>query len=508
MNRRLHMQKSPHLFGIFPYLCTDRPFHIQGTALRSSDNLADMEPEIREHLDRLCAMFFVGDGVQIKRMTCCHVRVHDESHYRQMMMHLYEIRLLLGYLYSSPSHTGDVFLSSESSSVFAFRPDLVSPYLARNIYTEGDRTQLLTDHEEPTLGFLDGYEGVRNMTGYLWVAKGSRIYPELHHQTLNLSQYIALNLAEFLSHAHNWAYRPLYLAQRVPEQRTDELHPRIFNGLEWYLKSCRGAISESEALVHLAIALESLMKIPSGKDLTERFKDAVLTLIGPVPRLDSWLEQFYAARSKAVHEGVPHELMFLAVDKEHAKKARRGEKDVLPHRSLIEYGRRIFRLCLTNIISAAANVNATGLEKLFVHNAERLQAIRKILANAKLPQNERLMKANGPIGELLQFKNIWDEPYVEFATVLQVTRDLLKVFMETGPKLSDDAREAIQRFSKDDNKKHKNAEQFASMETIHHALQNIGGTRTGHHLVVMAFLQFATGSPFKLRCLFEDHPKP
>ena len=76
------------------------------------------------------------------------------------------------------------------------------------------------------------------------------------------------------------------------------------------LKKLRGAISESEALVHLAIALESLLKVPSGERLTERFKDAVLTLVGPIPRLDSWLDQFYTARSKAVHEGVPHELMF------------------------------------------------------------------------------------------------------------------------------------------------------------------------------------------------------
>jgi hypothetical protein len=501
------MEKSPHLFGVFPYLCTDRTVAVQGITLLSSDDLADVTPEIRERLDTLCAMFFAGDGVQIKRMTCCHVWLHDESHFRQMMMQLYEIRLLLGYLYSSPSHTGDVFLSSESSSLFAFRPGQVASSLVRNSHTEGDRTRLLIECDEPKLGFLEGYEGIRNMTGHLWVARGSRIYPELHHQTLNYSQYIARNLAEFLAHAHNWAFRHLYLGQRRPQESTDELHPRIYNGLEWYLKSCRGAISESEALVHLAIAIESLMKVPSGKDLTERFKDAVLTLIGPVPRLDSWLEQFYLARSKAVHEGVPHELMFLAVDKEHAKKARRGEKDVFLHRSLIEYGRRIFRLCLNNIISAAANVSAIDLDKLFVHNAERLLAIRKILSDKKLSQGQRLSKADGPIGELLRFQDIWFEPQVEFADVLHVMRDLLKVFTEANPTLSDDARQAIQGFLSDNSKKQRNSEQFAAMDAIHHALQNIQGTRTGQHLVVMTFLQFATASPFRLRCLFEDHPK-
>jgi len=500
------MHKSPHFFGIFPYLCTDGPIRVRGIPLHSSEDLGGFEPEIRGHLETLCAMFFAGDGVQIRHMTCCHVRLYDESHYREMMRHLYEIRLLFGYLYSSPSHTGDVFLPAESSSLFAFRPDRVPSSLAWNTHGIDDRTRLLIERDEPAIGFVEGYEGRRNMTAHLWVAEGSRIYPELHHQTLNLSQYITHNLAEFLHHEPNWAFKRLYFDEREPEE-SNELRKRIFDGLEWYLRSCRKAISDSEALVHLAIALESLMKVASGKDLTERFKDAVLTLIGPVPRLDSWLEQFYTARSKAVHEGVPPELTFLTVDKELAKKARRGDKEVFPHRSLIEYGRRIFRLCLTNILSAAENVAATGLEKLFVHNAERLQTIRKILDDKKLSQNERLTKASGSIGEILQFQNILDEPHVDFAIVLHVTRQLLKVFKETDPSLSDEAREAIQQFCSEQSKAQKNSEQFAAIEAIAHALRNIGGTRIGHHHVVITFLEFATGSPFKLRCLFEDHPK-
>ena len=500
------MKKSPYLFGIFPYLQAGGRFQVRGIPLRSSDDLEDLEPELRDHLEKLCAMFFVGDGVQIKAMTCCHLRVHDESHYREMMMRLYEIRLLFGYIYSSPSHTGDVFLPSESSSLFVFGPDRVAASLAWNTLAVDDRARLLIDRKESENGFVEGYEGKRNLSAHLWVADGSRIYPELHHQTLNFSQYITRNLGEFLHHEQNWAFRRLFHDERVPKEG-DELRRRVFDSLEWYMRSCRGAIQDSEALVHLAIALESLMKVPNGKDLTERFKEAVLTLIGPVPRLDSWLEQFYTARSKAVHEGVPHELAFLAVDKEAAKKARRGDKEVFPHRSLIEYGRRIFRLCLTNILSASENVAATGLEKLFVHNAERLQSIRKILDDKKLTPNERLTKAEETIGEILQFQEILHEPYIEFASVLHVTRQLLKVFTDTNPTLTDETRESIQRFCSESSKALKNSEQFAAIEAISHVLRHIEGTRIGQHHVVMTFLEFASGSPFRLRCLFEDHPK-
>ncbi len=480
---------------------------MRGIELRSNDDLADLEPEIRQHLESLCNMFFAGDQVQIRQMTCCYVSLNGKSDYNQSLRHLNEIRLLLGYLYSSPSHIGDVFLPAESSSLFTFRPDRVASLLAMNTLCVGERAALLVDRPEPEHGYLEGYEGLRNLTAYLCVAEGSRIYPEIPNQILNNSQSVIRNLGEFLQHPHNWAFQYLFFGEREPEN-SDEVRKRIFDGLEWYLRSCRKAIFESEALVHLAIALESLLRVPSGRDLTERFKDAVLTLIGPVPRLDSWLEQFYAARSKAVHEGVPHELAFLTVDKELAKKAKRGDKEVYPHRSLIEYGRRIFRLCLTTILSSAENVAASGLEKLFIHNAERISQIREILSNKKTPASERLKKAYGPICDLAQFHNIMGEPYIELKTLLQVAYHLLKVFKETNPTLPNDAREAIDRFLAEDSQTLKNSQRIDAMESISITLNEINAAQERLHYVVIGFLHFATDSTFKLRCLLEEHPKP
>jgi hypothetical protein len=336
-----------HIFFIFPYLKTRHRIRLRGVEFRSSSDLDDLDTEARDHLTKLCAMFFLGDGVQIRKMTCASIRTGgDRAFLRDTLRRVYETRLLIGYLYSSPRPMGGVFLSSESSSLFVFRPDRVASSLVWHEIGEGELTTLLRDPRKSETGFLEGYEGRRNDTAHLWVAEGSHIYPEIPHQALNFSQSLLDDVNRFLEREPHWAFRRLFLEEEH-QHKPSEVRDRVFAGLEWYLRSCRKLISDSEALVHLAIALESLLKVPNGERLTERFKDAVLTLIGPVPRLDSWLDQFYTARSKAVHEGVPHELMFFAIDRELVKKAKRDDANVIQHGSLIEYGRHIFRLCLT-----------------------------------------------------------------------------------------------------------------------------------------------------------------
>lgn len=295
----------PYIYCVFPYLKTHGRIRLRGVEYRSSDDLDELEAEPREHLRTLCAMFFLGEDVQIRRMTCAYIPTGgDPIRQREAMKGAYEVQLLIGYLYSSPHPSGGVFLPAESSTLFILRPERVPACLVWHEPGDGEDVTILREPNRSEDGTLEGYEGRRNDAGHLWVAEGSRVYPEMPHQTLNLSQTLAGDVHRFLERDANWAFRRLFLGE-ASQQKTGQIRDRVFSGLEWYLRSCRDAISESEALVHLAIALESLLRVPSGERLTERFKDAVLTLIGPVPRLDSWLDQFYTARSKAVHEGVP-----------------------------------------------------------------------------------------------------------------------------------------------------------------------------------------------------------
>lgn len=499
----------PYLYAVFPYLKTRGRIRLRGVEYRGSDDLDDIDPGPRDHLKALCAMFFLGDGVQIRRMTCASIPTGgDPAHQREAMRSAYEVQLLIGYLYSSPHPSGGVFLPAESSTLFIFRPDRVPASLVWHEPGEGEDVTLLREPRRSETGFVEGYEGRRNDAAHLWVAEGSRVYPELPHQVLNLSQTLFDDVYRFLDRDASWAFRRLYLAEDF-QQRTGLVRDRIFSGLEWYLRSCRQAISESEALVHLAIALESLLRVPSGERLTERFKDAVLTLIGPVPRLDSWLDQFYTARSKAVHEGVPHELMFFAVDQDQLKKKQspQGGEARIPHRSLIEYGRRIFRLCLTNLVSAAENAEAISLDRLFVHNAERIQAIWRTLGQKDKPANNRLHEIEPTVHELHEYQGILAEPHVSLDEVFAAARLIADVFSSSDPTLTDEARKAIASLRDETVKKAKGSDKLAAMERVMQTLRDIGGTRTGHHDVVIRFLDYATGHAFKLRCLFQERDK-
>jgi hypothetical protein len=494
----------PYIYGVFPYLKTRERIRLRGVEFRSSDDLDDVAPGPREHLKALCAMFFLGDGVQIRRMTCAAIPAGiDPASRHEAMRAAYEAQLLVGYLYSSPHPSGGVFLPAESSTLFLFRPDRVPASLAWHEPGEGADVAIVREPRKSESGFLEGYEGRRNDAAHLWVAGGSRVYPELPHQVLNLSQTLAEDVYRFLERDAYWAFRRLYLAEDS-RQIAGAVRDRVFSGLEWYLRGCRRAISESEALVHLAIALEGLLRVPAGERLTERFKDAVLTLIGPVPRLDSWLDQFYAARSKAVHEGVPHELMFFAVDQDQLRKKQpQGGEPRIPHRSLIEYGRRIFRLCLTNLVSAAENADAISLDRLFVHNGERVQAICRALARRDEPADDRLREIEATVHELHEFQGILAEPHVGLDDVLAAARLMADVFSSSDPTLTDEARAAIAALRDEAVKKAKGSEKLAAMERAMQALRDVGGTRTGRHDVVIRFLEYATGHAFSLRCLFE-----
>ena len=266
------------------------------------------------------------------------------------------------------------------------------------------------------------------------------------------------------------------------------------------------ANGDAEALVHLAIALESLLRVRPGEGLTERFKDA-----GRLPDRyrDStcWLEQFYTARSKAVHEGVPHDLMFYAADHETVKKRGKDKEQLIAHRPLIEYGRRIFRLGMTSMFSAATNVQMMGLAKLFVHNQERLESIRKKLDDKEKsePATNRLHAVQGLISELCQFESQRMQPDVAFNRVLGTARQLLRTFKESKPTLSESAeKEVLEKFIAGN--KATSSEQLQYLEEIAgnpvRGPANACGYRLSPCRTHVSRYAFQPG--FRLRCAFDD----
>lgn len=192
------------------------------------------------------------------------------------------------YLYGTPhDQFGDAFLGYECATLLVFTPDRVSRFLV-----ESEHHTIL---DEPISiswnnDLAPGYGGLRNFTEPFWVVKGSRVYPPVPHITLNISQDLAANCDEFF---HGGAG---YELARLLTDDARQIGERLFTALNWYNATNRSEVRESEALVNLAIAFESLLNLPT-LEKTDRFVDSVSLLLGRVPRLNDWVRQFYDARS-------------------------------------------------------------------------------------------------------------------------------------------------------------------------------------------------------------------
>lgn len=387
------MAQNKKLFAFFPYVRTRKRCRIRGIEFRSIDDLEGLESGVLTHVETLGRMFYTSDGARITAPTFAVLEVPDDDQMFKGDRWLTEVQLLIAYLYGAPHPTptagDDMFLSGECSTLFTFMRNRVpsSLVLTTKDGARGGRVTVENAESLPASDFIEGYQGFRNREVPLWVAEGSRIYPPIPHLCLNYSQNLDLDIQRFLAADKHWAFRRLFDQHDL----SWENQKRVFTSLVWYSRSCEVTRDAAERLLSLAIALETLLALENGDRLTERFKDAVMTLVGPVARLDEWLDQFYKARSTAVHEGRPHELLFKIPD---------SKKGGMVHRALITYGRRIFRTCLTTIVTGVTVTEQSRVASLLVHNNERLQEICKLLADKGVPPQTRLLAVRRQTEEL------------------------------------------------------------------------------------------------------------
>lgn len=204
--------------------------------------------------------------------------------------------------------------------------------------------------------------------------KGGRVYPHGPGISLNYNQDLFLGTLEFEQSPYLWALKAFFLDD---SEIGSDFERRILNSLRWYRKSISLFSSPEEAILHLAVGLESLLDLDAGEGITVRFKETIRVLLGSPARLESWAEQFYQARSKIVHRGAWENLRFRPY--ESGKGSKDADKFSQTHGSLLEYGWRIFRMCLNTIVSGALLAHNSKLQSLFVPNAERLVNIKKKL---------------------------------------------------------------------------------------------------------------------------------
>lgn len=187
----------------------------------------------------------------------------------------------------------------------------------------------------------------------------------------------------------------------------------------------RNDIDESEALINLAIAFESLLDLDRSDKLTARFKEAVGLLAGDIDRLDSWLTQFYDARSEIVHKGRSSRLMFIPTND-----PKNDKKSELEYRSLVSYGRQIFRICITTIITGAHLAQNLNLPSMLVTNRERFERICQTLEEKDKTPIERLLATSQDVADIDKYRFV-SEKNLKIDQLIGTAKLIIKQFLET-----------------------------------------------------------------------------
>jgi hypothetical protein len=417
------MAEDP-LFAVLPYLKSSSPVIVRGIRFIPSSAIqseASIPESAKYSLQDLTSMFRLPGNEPIPGMICAYLAPNQSPSFPQVVLRrLNEARTLITYLYSSPHFPGsDPFLGYEHGDLYVFRSSGVSPHL---VFPRPP------DISSQPMG-IDGYEGYKNFHDIFWVTTSSTIWPPLPHFVLNLSQDLYHDI-ELQQHAQY--YSPFVDLITSREPLDDRTETRTLTAMAWYNRSASSYFGEEFAIVSLAVAFETLFDLEEGPNLSSRFLDAVRLLIGKYSRLDSWVHQFYTARSRILHKGHWPHLGFYPTNPEAVKAILKGEQRSEFYRSLTAYGRRIFRLCVAGILTSSMAAADTDLEGLLHNNQERLERICEILSDHTKLATERLRLINPLIRALHEF---WleSERTTKILSVIAAGRLTASTFLEALP---------------------------------------------------------------------------
>lgn len=344
------MNQHEFSVAVFPFLKTHAPIRVGGYTFRSTADLEGLPSEQAKAVGEIAQMLFAQDDFRVKSASYAilpDIEVHSND---QRLSHLYHLREVVAYFYSAPHDTMEtIFLAPEEVSLALFTPGPVAVFLTR----PENGTEPIAPHSGPAPDphhNVPGYRGLYNFRHAFWVEPGSRLYGPKPHIGLNISQDLCTDLGERLRG------RPDYhLLLDLLEKPITPASQRIYAALHWYNAANEHELDHSQALLNLAVAFETLLRLPE-KDKRDRLVDAVSLLLGRTERLDDWAHQFYAARSRVAHEGQARDGYFYASTKGKQKQ----DFDIFG--SLMLYGRQVFPLCVGTVL---VGVDLAGRAPIF-----------------------------------------------------------------------------------------------------------------------------------------------
>jgi hypothetical protein len=349
---------------VFPFLKTSRETSIAGLTLFPSGQLEIADETLKLEAEAVTACFRISSRYRIKNMAVGHIRERfdlvrygfREGFHTEYAKAL-AARELLIYLYSSQHPTFlDTFLDISACDMFVLTREehVIDPHASsENLISDSDLQGACEQGSQ-------GYHGLLNGRVFFALPEGELVYPSRPSFGQNHYQDIYSDIRRIGSDS-------VYGFLRIEAKTLCAVEsPRIINAIKWYNRSNDERKSVEEQALMLAVAFETLLGLGRQSGKTERFVESVQSILGRNERLAAWAEQFYASRSDIAHEGTSSQLHYNLSSK-------KGE--LRPYRHLSDYGRRVFQLILSAVISAEYHRKEVALDELFVANKERYQQI-------------------------------------------------------------------------------------------------------------------------------------
>jgi hypothetical protein len=451
MNENVPKQSNPSSFAVFPFLKTSAPVTLGGITLRSTLDTDDLSAVEATHVKEIAEMLFLQDHLRIRSASYARVPFVDLDRSDEMsatVQDLADLQAIVAYCYASPHPIfGDPFFRYEHASLALFSPGRVSIYVVRPEHHAdwiGPENAVEKDHREE----VEGYKGLYNFKHHFWVTKGSRLYPPVPHIGLNISQDMAADLGQFLYESSHY---PLLV--RLLDKPKAAVSDRILGAIDWFNSANRMAASEEESIVCLAVAFETLLRLPENDKKTERLIDSVSLLLGRFPRLDTWVSQFYQVRSQIAHEGKAQNVRYVA------SPSIKNPQGPLYH-SLLDYGRQVFQLCVGALLFGAGLAEKAGLQEKLVTNQERFDEMCRDLSDKAVSPDVSLRRIASKLHAAERYRFVPESDF-DIERILNCLRLAAKALVASDPGLEASVKVHFERIASVDR-----SDQYAVLDAL------------------------------------------
>ena len=159
-------------------------------------------------------------------------------------------------------------------------------------------------------------------------------------------------------------------------------------------------------------------------------------------------------------------------------------KPELEYRSLVSYGRQIFRVCAATVLTGAKLANKLNLPSLLISNQERFERIFQTLGEKDKTPVERILSTSQDVNDIENYRFV-PEKGLKIDRLIGTAKLMAKQILETNPDYDSELIGQMQSLVSTDTKNHYEALSFINILQEKAQAKNISEPAKSnlHHLM-------------------------